>query len=364
MIARVLVYWTLALFGLWSGTSLFSSRADQRDQSESQLKTTAAADNFACTEDGSLGAPSGTPQHPRLLIFYLKSSPCAVAGVNYAVGYSNIALQDPIECHCLPSGASIDLINHFIRVTEAPALTLNGFDFSLHGGYLVYCDRSPNLTVSNSKFAAGENGLLGVMGNSGCADLTVTNNVFDGMGHLYPCGIGTVITTAGNGITLRYNWIKNFSQHVLEANGGGKVIYRYNVVEDGGWCPGAHLNYTQLQGDYHSPIIAFNTFIQNVQVAGGEGIRLSATSKIVNALVEFNTMISVPSGLKKALSYMIACHQQPNATNVGFVAKNNYLDIRGAYGAIYPSGGSYPCPKPTYTRNFNMTTGIALREQQ
>jgi hypothetical protein len=311
----------------------------------------------SCSDDGYSTAPSGLPQHPDLLQGYKKISPCRVAGVNYPVGYGSTALRDPINCECLPSGVSADANNHFIRVVNTPNVTLDGFDFSLHGGYLLYCDGSANLTITNSNFAMGANHQSGAIGiNSGCTNMRITNSVFDGVGNNYPCGNWSVVTTMGAGVTLQYNWIKNFSQHVLEANGGGAVIYRHNLIEEGGWCPGAHLNFSQLQGTYSDPQILFNTFVQHVQAAGGEGIQLEATSSIKNARVEYNTLISVPNGGRRALSYMIACHQDRGAINEGFVAKNNYLDTRGAYGAFYPR----QCISPTYVNNWNMVTGIAF----
>src|SRR5438477_8780469 len=178
-----------------------------------------------------------------------------VAGVGYAVGYGSTLLRDPIDCACLPKGVTIDSDHHFVRVTNAPNVTLSGFDFALHGGYLVYCDASPNLTVENSNFAIGANGESGVAAYAGCTNIKVTNNIFDDAGSSAPCDRWSVVTTMAAGITLRYNWIKNFSQHVLEANGGGAVEYKYNLVEEGGRCPGGHLNYSQLQGDYPSPQI-------------------------------------------------------------------------------------------------------------
>ena len=201
---------------------------------------------------------------------------------------------------------------------------------------------------------------VGVAAYAGCTDMKITHNVFDGSGSSNPCDDWSVIGTMGAGITLRYNWIKNFAQHVLEANGGGVVDYRYNLIEEGGLCSGAHLNYSQLQGSYISPRIAFNTFVQHVQAAGGEGIQVGGrlTEGITDARVEYNTMVSVPAGPRKALSYMIACRQGPRQFNDGFIARNNYLDMRGAFGPFYPGGR---CAAASYTHNWDMVTGVEFR---
>ena len=45
--------------------------------------------------------------------------------------------------------------------------------------------------------------------------------------------------------------------------------------------------------------------------------------------------------------------------NIGFAARNNFLDMRGAYRAFYPG----PCTAASYSDNWNMVTGAALPER-
>jgi len=47
-------------------------------------------------------------------------------------------------------------------------------------------------------------------------------------------------------MTLTYNWLFDFSQHVLEMlvrSGPYSVVYTHNLIEKGGMTPGAHLNF-------------------------------------------------------------------------------------------------------------------------
>ena len=85
--------------------------------------------------DGSANAPVGNPQLPNLLSSYSVRPAWQVAGVDYAVGVpTNMTLKDPTVAANLPAGVSIDTTNHVIDITKNN-VTLNGFDFSLHGGW-------------------------------------------------------------------------------------------------------------------------------------------------------------------------------------------------------------------------------------
>ena len=87
--------------------------------------------------DGSANAPVGNPQLPNLLSSYSVRPAWQVAGVDYAVGVpTNMTLKDPTVAANLPAGVSIDAANHVVDIT-ANNVTLNGFDFSLHGGWGV-----------------------------------------------------------------------------------------------------------------------------------------------------------------------------------------------------------------------------------
>src|SRR5215472_296742 len=103
--------------------------------------------------DGSLNAPPGTPQFPNLLDVNspltqkfgrtLKARPpWKVAGVDYHVGIdrsiypTNASLKDPNTILNTISGASGNNTSKVVLV-NGNNVTLDGYDFSLNGGWMV-----------------------------------------------------------------------------------------------------------------------------------------------------------------------------------------------------------------------------------
>ena len=106
--------------------------------------------------DGSAKAPVGNPQLPNLLSGYSVRPAWQVAGVDYAVGVpTNMTLKDPTVAANLPAGVSINSTNHVIDIT-ANNVTLNGYDFSLHGGWGINIDPGvTGTTIENCNFSMG-----------------------------------------------------------------------------------------------------------------------------------------------------------------------------------------------------------------
>src|SRR6185437_5474685 len=108
--------------------------------------------------DELAAAPSGTPQLPTLLQGYNARAPWRVAGVDYAVGITpGTTLTD---WQSLGSVPGIDISGNTVRcdgtfaTTPASSATLNGIDFSLHGGAKIYIGSGgcSAFTITNSKF--------------------------------------------------------------------------------------------------------------------------------------------------------------------------------------------------------------------
>ena len=89
-----------------------------------------------------------------------------VAGVDYAVGVpTNITLKDPTVAANLPSGISIDATNHVVHIT-GNNVTLNGFDFSLHGGWSIdVASGVTGTTIENCNFSMGASETVAILGN-------------------------------------------------------------------------------------------------------------------------------------------------------------------------------------------------------
>ncbi len=312
--------------------------------------------------DGASNASRGPAQRPTLFFGYCVRPPWQVAGVDYAVGIdSGTVLKNPVTCGCLPTGASRDEVNHLIRVT-ANNVVLDGFDFYTYGRYNVYIDGSTNSVtgtqVKNCYFYGG----VPVTSHGTVTNTSITHNTIDGAGVNDTCTgcYGECIYVNGD-LTVEYNWIKNVQQHFVSTGGapGGTLNYRFNLLEDGGWVTGAHLNYLQWSGNAvsNNPKALFNTMVQHVTLAGGEGFQMEeqagSTGSINNAEVAYNTLIAISDSLgTKAESYILHTGSSNNnpAPATGTVHEN-YIDASGAYGAFYPGLTGF-----TYCGDINMKT--------
>ncbi|QQO12640.1 hypothetical protein JJB99_24690 [Bradyrhizobium diazoefficiens] len=297
------------------------------------------------------------PQYPELLRRYAVRPGWSVAGVDYAVGAASTSLKDPASISM--AGVSIDTSSRTVAIS-GNNLTLDGYDFSLHGGYQVTV-AGANATISNSNFAIGANqGSYLIYGSSAASNLTIAYNTFDGS------AIGNAtsfIGFAGSGqVTMEYNWFRKFPQHVVEftqANGSPSfsVVYKYNLVEQGAIQDGAHLNFLQFGGGTASSVdVEFNTTYQTPQASGGEGFQFYSNTQggvIQNATMAYNTMIAAGGSAGSAMSYMVHAdsYNDDSSAHSGSV-HDNFFDLQAAWGAFYsaPSGWSF-------SNNMDMRTG-------
>jgi hypothetical protein len=320
-----------------------------------------------CAGDGSANAPQATIQHPALLSGYATRSPCKVAGVDYAVGVPNGTLAD-WQTISMP-GVTVDTSNSYVRVDGTTGATFDGYDFSLHGGASLFFVNSPNGVVKNCNFGGTNLTKISagvILSDATSQGLTVEYSTIDGGG----LGSGsTLVAVEGTGaVTLRYDWLKSFPQHVLEIDATGVTLdYRYNLVEMGGMTPGAHLNFLQWpagNGPYTfaGALVAFNTSYQVPEAAGGEGYQFDpGTSTMVGSFesptFEYNTMIAAMQNETLAQSYMVHGTGM-SATVTGGQNAHNFFDASGAYGAYYPN--SFTQGGWNNADNVDMVTGHAI----
>lgn len=325
------------------------------------------------SDDGLSGAPAGAAQHPTLLANYPTHPSWHVAGVNYAVGYpSNAVLTD--WWNLSGPGITVNTSGHYVSVYNTPGTSISNVDFSLHNGAYIYFVNSPNSSVRNSKFGGSS---LQTISNavivSDSPNLTVEYNVIDGGG---PGSGSSLVSANANGLTtVRYNWLKNFPQHALELGSVStavphySVVYKYNLIENGGRQVGAHYNDLQLYSvtaTADSVDVEYNTVYQVVQEAGGEAFQFYdslTTGTIDHVVLAFNTLIGngwdyshpdVDPYPRPAISYMIHGGDTQNHNNP--VAHDNYFDLTGAYNAFYPNVFT----GWTAINNYNMVTGALL----
>ena len=343
--------------------------------------------------DGCTGAPGGTAQFPTLLSGGAYSGqnwttrpPWNVAGVDYAV--ASIA---QITTHCgsltdwqtLPTSGSISWSGsgHNVNISGTNTVA-TCYDFSLHGGAQILVSGTNN-TVSWSSLAYGANGAASsdqsIVNCTGGSSPSFLNNYVTGNGStLGLTGQSSLIIASsgcGGTVTMEYNYFLNFQQHVLENNANNTIVYKYNLVYNGGSAgAGPHLNYQQFgnNGGTVTSTVAFNTTYQpTTPLAGGEGFQCYANGTGATACnVSNNTMIYGPNG-EGRLNVI-------NNTSGIFAATNrtvnaNYIDYRGGvpwsgcggFGTIVGNscvetgtGGTV-----TYTNNIFPPTGATIPAQ-
>ena len=315
--------------------------------------------------DGSANAPTGAAQLPTLLSGYLARPSWYVAGVDYAVGYGSTSLTDWQSISI--SGVTVNKSTNTVTIT-GNNVNLNGIDFSLHGGAQLIVNGS-NDVVSNCNFLYGSTmasqGDYEIISGSG-KNLTIEDCVLDGnaptLGQA-AANQSTLIVFSG-GLTLEYNWFKNFNQHVLEYNASTNtnLIYEYNLIENGGsGSTGEHLNYLQcgMNNCTTTMTVEFNTTYQpTTPVSGGEGFQTGSfgVNAPTIATVAYNTMVYGPGGEGRLhINYVT---QYPSAGGTQAQVYDNYIDHKGgiAFYADTEAGIT-----DFYSNNVDMVTGKLIQ---
>jgi hypothetical protein len=246
-------------------------------------------------KDGCSDAAAGLTLFPNTLDSYKSAPPWNVAGVHFAVGVpAHHPLKDPTVSPP-PTGCVLGDTS----LTCAGTLTLDGYDFSLHGGTTLVVTGG-NVTVRNCLFIVGPNqGALGkIVDVSGAADATFINNEFDGANIPVTPQRGQTVSIASVGkITFQYNYFHDSGGDMIDFSGGPQVnIVQYNLFKDIG-LKTPHSDTLQWCGSILSNSdFSFNTINQTRPGLSGMGL-LTMTSectgaKISNVLVHNNTLIS------------------------------------------------------------------------
>ncbi len=304
--------------------------------------------------DGSAGAPAGSPLLPSLLAGYAARPPWMVAGVDYAVGVpAGTTLLNPATI-AMP-GVTVNTTSHIVTVT-ASNVTLSGYDFGLAGGWgIVIRSGVTNTVIQNSHFLVGSNNNVPINAGSGAGNLAVQDNTMDG-GSLTSGAVWALVNYNGSGtFVARYNSFMNTPEDAIDFGGGTMTtIVEYNVFQNLGTSPGAHADVVQYDSTKsNNSIIAFDTV-----TSGEEGIQLDAQgsgSTLTNTAIENNVIVA--PGPSVTISYSIAVQEQGSGNTVnGVVVDDNYIDYTGSYGPFYPPAGT----NLTFSGNVNMKTGAQI----
>ena len=320
-------------------------------------------DPTATLGDGSANAPAGTPQMTNLLNGYAVRPSWEVAGVDYAVGIpSGTTLKDPSSISM--AGVSVNTSSHVVTVT-GNNVTLNGYDFSLNGGWEVYVSGASNTVIENSKLLVGSNNLVPIQSNSAASNLTVEYNTIDGGGTTSngnSDNISALVFYSGSGtFDAEYNSLTNAPEDAIDFNHNTvSPTVEFNLVSNIGTQAGSHPDFVQFVGGaVTNAVVSYNTIYEPAtQTHGMEGVQIDAQvgGTVTNTNVTNNTIIA-PMGAAQGdtMSYLIAIQNQTGTTganNIGTVA-DNYVDPTGAWGVFYPIEGT----NYTVSNNVDMTTG-------
>jgi hypothetical protein len=299
-------------------------------------------------------------QLPGLFSGYAVRPTWLVAGVDYVVGLpATTVLKNPAKISM--AGVSVNATSHIINVT-GKNVTLNGYDFSLGGGWRVNVTGA-NDVIENSNFKVGTRELAPITAGATSTNLSVLYNTIDGGGATgTPSAISALISDTGTGLTVEYNWLKNAPQQVV-AFKSGTLIDEFNLIQNVGFGASSSEDDVQFSGGVSSgSVISFNTIYnpphadEPTNVGDGLQIEAQARSTITNTEVENNTIISPGPSLTN--SYLIAI-QQATGTNVvnGVNVESNFLDSTGADGAFYPTTNA---ANVAFVNNVNLKTGSVV----
>ncbi|MBW5438019.1 hypothetical protein FXB41_25655 [Bradyrhizobium canariense] len=290
--------------------------------------------------DGFANAPVGSPQLPNMLDAYGANKPAwNVAGVDYYVGVpEGLALKDPATISM--AGVSVDTTNHTVTAT-GNNVTLDGYDFSLNGGWQVTVDAA-NTKIVNSNFVVGSNNYTPIVGTEHASNLSVTNCTIDGAGH-DPGVSGTLFYYSGTNFSIDHSWLKNAGGDMIQQTGGsGAVVIEHNLIQDGGLNSQSHGDYTQLEGGPFTVAYNYNTTVQNNGETQGLMTEYVSQGQIAN-----NTMLG-------HVSYFTSVDNKSLTGTL--TVQDNYYDSSNSYGLVYEDGSS---PLALFNHNVDMTNGAA-----
>jgi hypothetical protein len=186
-----------------------------------------------------------------------------VASVDYYVGtLAGTKLKDPLTTSA--KGLAIDTTNHLIRVTENN-VKLDGYDFSLQGGYGVYISTGISDTVvTDSKFLVGANNVEPIAAKADAGGLTDMYNTIDGGSHTANGNSDSVwafinFNMSGN-FVAKHNLLTNALGDAIDFSKGAiEPIIEYNLVTSLGHAPGSYPNFVQFVGSIANNSVAPST---------------------------------------------------------------------------------------------------------
>lgn len=348
----------------------------------------AAIDGSVVNGSDILGPPSGgTIAFPGLFTgltgtVYGRRPPWKVADVDYAVGpAAGTATKNPLV-DALPASWSVDNTNKFIRTNGTSGVTLDGWDFSLTNGYRLYlASSSQNITITNTKFAAGANGQNPIFVANGSGPITCRYCEFDG-------GLGNyaadqmIQSTGPANVVAEYCRFKNFNNDAINVGGlggddGGDHLIRFCSFSNFMWIAEKHSDMIQTLNGPNSLRWLFNTLYQpapdgvtGFPGAGNNMVRVAdASGASVTRDIEIgrNTIISIGAtghnfedvNDHPGMGYLMGISASAPKAIRGLRIFDNYVDQEGTFGFIYPTPGNAVF-QAAVSGNIDLRTGLQI----
>jgi hypothetical protein len=281
--------------------------------------------------DGGAGAPAGSPQYPTFfsglngISPYPVRPPWRVAGVDYRVGiHDGVALKDPGTI--LPSVARRSGNNPIVLEIMSDNTTLNGYDFTLNGGWQIRSNDHSNLKISNSRLQN-----FCIYMDKG--PLTVEFCEIDGLGEAGETKFGCLaFLRDGVTSTWKYNWLRRAQNDFIDLT-TADIDARFNLFDTMGYAVGAHADAIQFAGDGTADNIKilFNTYVHTAATSSGLSSFIDLETQIGagnqtmnNPEIAYNTVSNTaPGGRPGATFFRVA---QVVGTISNCYLHDNYAD--------------------------------------
>lgn len=307
---------------------------------------------------------------------YLTRPPWNVAGVDYYVGIpSGTILKDPTVSANLPSGASFSSGSGINIVTiSSNNVTLNSFDFTLHGCVAVLIDAGVTGTIiTKSKFLAASScvsaggPIIGFAQPQDASDLTITDS------EIYGTGTGGMVLMNQTGnFTMEYTYCHDVAQHCVDFAVGSaqsaSVTMKYNLVVNTGETSGSHGEFTYNCGGAYTIIQNYNTALNQWGVILGSTALLteigdnSCAGSQLSSGSDFSENVCLSQGIyadtgnNNGSAHSGGCFYAAGSSGAPATTtmSNDYIDYTNAIVGI--KGGAITSGI-TYSGNLNISTG-------
>ena len=314
-------------------------------------------------------AASGSGSQYSFRSDYVTRPPWNVAGVDYLVGVpTGQVLKNPASLITSPlPGTSYNGQFGNTLIVTGSNVVIDGYDFSLGGGWQIDIEGGSNTTIQNNRFRVQTSAQVPVYFVGGGGTNVVQYNTFDGNNGACPSdgrsGMINMVSNQTGTFKVWYNFMENACADFIDPGGNITGLdLRYNFIRNGGMSNTGdrHPDFVQLGSGNLGLVYKFNTFIQDVWPPQG-GIQgasfgTEATGGTIRSVDATNNVtLSPPSATPEGMKWAFFMAGAQSTGPGPYTFTNNYTDPRSfATGYVASSGGTSMF---TISGNINMVNG-------